>query len=204
MNLKDLNNLNIDLAQLREIDFNTLANSPWPVKLLLSALLAGTVAGAGWWLDWREQALTLERAVAQEQDLRRSFEIRQRRAANLDAYREQLEQMQAAFGAMLRQLPSQAEIAALLVDISQTGLAAGLEFELFQPQSEVRREFYAELPVKIRVRGDYHQFGRFVSGVAALPRIVTLHDVDLRPAGSRMTMELTAKTYWYLDEGRGR
>src|SRR5690625_1059396 len=108
--------------------------------------------------------------------------------------------MEERFRAMLRQLPSRAEVDSLLVDISQEGRAAGLEFELFQPQAQRRQEFYAEMPVLVRVRGSYHQFGRFVSGVAALPLIVTLHDVNVRPADGNMTMELTARTYWYLEE----
>ena len=197
MNISDLN---VDLGQLRDVDLETLANSPLPVKLLLAAIVTALVVAAGWWLDWRDQAQQFDRVVAQERDLRATYEVRARRAANLDAYREQLAEMEERFGAMLRQLPSRAEVASLLVDISQEGRAAGLEFELFQPQAQRRQEFYAEMPVLVRVRGNYHQFGRFVSGVAALPRIVTLHDVNVRPAGGDMTMELTARTYWYLEE----
>lgn len=197
MNISDLN---VDLGQLRDVDLETLANSPLPVKLLLAAIVTALVVAAGWWLDWRDQAQQFDRVVAQERDLRATYEVRARRAANLDAYREQLAEMEERFGAMLRQLPSRAEVASLLVDISQEGRAAGLEFELFQPQAQRRQEFYAEMPVLVRVRGSYHQFGRFVSGVAALPRIVTLHDVNVRPADGNMTMELTARTYWYLEE----
>lgn len=197
MNISDLN---VDLGQLRDVDLETLANSPLPVKLLLAVIVAALVVAAGWWLDWRDQAQQFDRVVAQERDLRSTYELRARRAANLDAYREQLAEMEERFGTMLRQLPSRAEVASLLVDISQEGRAAGLEFELFQPQAQRRQEFYAEMPVLVRVRGNYHQFGRFVSGVAALPRIVTLHDVNVRPAGGDMTMELTARTYWYLEE----
>ncbi len=107
--------------------------------------------------------------------------------------------MRESFGAMLRQLPNKTEVADLLVDVSQTGLASGLEFELFKPQSENPREFYAELPISIRVIGEYHEFGNFVSGVAALPRIVTLHNVNISRAGGMLSMDLTAKTYRYLE-----
>ena len=112
--------------------------------------------------------------------------------------------MKQSFGAMVRQLPNQAEIEALLVDISQTGLASGLEFELFEPQPEVPKDFYAEKPIKLRVTGTYHEFGDFVSGVAALPRIVTQHDISIRPKGndsSQLVMEATAKTYRYVEDG---
>jgi type IV pilus assembly protein PilO len=109
--------------------------------------------------------------------------------------------MKESFGAMLRQLPNKTEVAELLVDISQTGLASGLEFELFKPQAEVPKEFYAELPISIRVKGSYHEFGNFVSGVAALPRIVTVHDVNIEPdKDGELTMDILAKTYRYMDE----
>jgi type IV pilus assembly protein PilO len=122
----------------------------------------------------------------------------------LAAYEQQLEEMRESFGAMLRQLPNKTEVAELLVDISQTGLASGLEFELFKPQNEIPQEFYAELPISIRVKGDYHEFGNFVSGVAALPRIVTVHDVDITQGkDGELTMDLLAKTYRYMDEEEG-
>ena len=130
-------------------------------------------------------------------------------AANLPAYRAQMEEMKRSFGTMLRQLPSKTEVAELLVDISQTGLESGLEFELFKPEKEKPAEFYAELPIKIKVTGRYHQFGQFVSDVAALSRIVTLHDFTIAPLKVQgkepdaLTMEVTAKTYRYLEEGEG-
>lgn len=201
MNISDLN---VDLGQLRDVDLETLANSPLPVKLLVAVVVAAVVVAGGWWFDWRDQGREFDRVVAEERQLRQTYEIRARRAANLDAYREQLAEMEERFGAMLRQLPSRAEVASLLVDISQEGRAAGLEFELFQPQAERRQEFYAEMPVLIRVRGNYHQFGRFISGVADLPRIVTLHNVNVNPTAPNMTMELTARTYWYLEEEDNR
>ena len=125
----------------------------------------------------------LQKAEADELDLRSQFENKQQRAANLDAYKAQLAEMERSFGAMLRQLPGKTEVPNLLVDISQTGLAAGLQEKLFQPGSEKSNGFYAELPIKIKLVGSYHQFGAFVSGIAALPRIVTLHDIQIAPVG---------------------
>ncbi|WP_457664871.1 type 4a pilus biogenesis protein PilO [Thiolapillus sp.] len=137
-----------------------------------------------------------------EKDLRAELERKQAKAVNLAAYKEQLKEMQESFGVMLRQLPDKNDIAGLLVDVSQTGLAAGLEFELFQPMPEIKRDFYAEKPIKIRVKGDYHEFGEFVSGLAALPLIVTVHDVRIsrKKEGGQLVMEATAKTYRYLEE----
>jgi type IV pilus assembly protein PilO len=152
----------------------------------------------------------LQKAEADEADLRSQFENKQQRAANLDAYKTQLADMERGFGAMLRQLPGKTEVPNLLVDISQTGLAAGLSEKLFQPGTEKSNGFYAELPIKIRLVGSYHQFGAFVSGIAALPRIVTLHDIEITPVSDRggggsydnLTMDVTAKTYRYIeDEG---
>jgi len=142
--------------------------------------------------------------------LRTTFEGKQKKAANLDAYKQQLAEMQESFGAMLRQLPDKTEVAALLVDVSQTGLAAGLEFELFKPTGEVPKDFYAELPIQIQVVGGYHEFGNFISGLAALPRIVTIHNISIAPRSKRgggvssenpLTLKATAKTYRYLEEG---
>ena len=148
----------------------------------------------------------------EESELRSAFEAKQRKAANLDAYRQQLEEMRESFGAMLRQLPDKAEVASLLVDVSQTGLAAGLEFELFRPSGEELKDFYGELPIQVQVTGTYHDFGRFISGLAALPRIVTIHDVVIRakkeagdgePSGE-LEMNATVKTYRYIDEERSQ
>jgi type IV pilus assembly protein PilO len=153
---------------------------------------------------WTVDRPVLQKAEADELDLRTQFENKQQRAANLDAYKGQLAEMERTFGAMLRQLPGKTEVPNLLVDISQTGLAAGLNEKLFQPGPEKSNGFYAELPIKIRLVGSYHQFGAFVSGIAALPRIVTLHDIDIKPdskdAYDQLSLELTAKTYRYLDE----
>jgi type IV pilus assembly protein PilO len=153
---------------------------------------------------WDEQRPALQQREAEEQKLRQEFRTKHAKAVNLDLYKQQLKDIERSFGALLRQLPGKTEVPNLLVDISQTGLSAGLEEKLFQPQPEVKRDFYAELPIKIRLTGSYHQFGQFVSGIAALPRIVTLHDIDIKSdnkdAYDQLSLELTAKTYRYLDE----
>jgi type IV pilus assembly protein PilO len=152
----------------------------------------------------KEEMPLLERAERDEVDLRTQFEDRQRKAANFDAYRAQLAEIERDFGAMLRQLPGKTEVPSLLVDISQTGLGAGLEEVQFTPQTEIQKDFYAELPIRLRYTGSYHELGNFVSGIAALPRIVTLHDITIRPQSNdspdELTLDVTAKTYRYLDE----
>jgi len=184
-------------------DFNQAGTWPFPIKLTVILLVCVLVAGAWVYYDTLDQSAKLEQVQNNEVKLKQTFEAKQRKAANLEAYKQQLKDMQEQFGAMLQQLPSKTEIAELLVDVSQTGLASGLEFELFQPLGESRRDFYAEKPIRIRVSGTYHEFGAFVSGLAALPRIVTLHNVTLTPRANseQMTMSATAKTYRYLDEG---
>jgi type IV pilus assembly protein PilO len=153
---------------------------------------------------WDEQRPELQRREDVEQQLRQEFKTKHAKAVNLDLYKQQLKDIERSFGALLRQLPGKTEVPNLLVDISQTGLSAGLEEKLFQPQGEVKKDFYAELPIRIRLTGSYHQFGQFVSGIAALPRIVTLHDIEIRSenrdAYDQLSLELTAKTYRYLDE----
>jgi type IV pilus assembly protein PilO len=193
------------LDELNELDFSNIGDWPGIVKAILILILCALV-GVGWYfLDIEEQYEGLARVERTEKDLRLDFETKQAKAANLDAYRAQLAEMEESFGAMLRQLPNRTEVADLLVDVSQTGLAAGLEFELFQPQGEVPKDFYAELPIKIRVVGDYHEFGEFVSGLAALPRIVTIHDVNIAPGkeDKKLVLDATARTYRYLDEAGG-
>jgi len=191
MNLSDINNL----------DLSNIAGWPQPARVFIVAMVFIAVLGLGYWLDIKDQRATLQKAEAQETELRQTFEVKARKAANLSAYEQQLVEMKESFGAMLRQLPNKTEVAELLVDISQTGLAAGLEFELFKPQSEVPKEFYAELPISIRVKGSYHEFGNFISGVAALPRIVTVHDINIAPQkDGELSMDILAKTYRYLDE----
>jgi type IV pilus assembly protein PilO len=198
MNLAALNE--IDLSN---IDLKNLGSTPFAVRLFFIVVLCAAIGGAGYYFDTRGQLEQLEIVQAKEEDLRRTFEAKQRKAANLEAYKVQLEEMRRSFGTMLRQLPSKTEIPGLIVDISQTGLASGLEIELFKPLAEGKRGFYAEKPIQLRVKGSYHEFGNFASGVASLPRIVTLHDITLRSVTGTdvMTMDATAKTYRYLEDG---
>lgn len=194
------------LQQLRQLDFNDIGRWPFIFHVFFIGIFFAVAAALGFYLlVWQQQMPLLEKARKEEQELRTSFEQKQRKAANLSAYRAQLDEIGRSFGTMLRQLPDKTEIPNLLVDISQTGLGAGLQEELFQPLDEVRRDFYAEKPIKIRLRGSYHDFGRFVSDIAALPRIVTLHDISIAPASrdaapDQLVLNVTAKTYRYLDE----
>lgn len=188
---------------LNELDLTNVARWPATAQAVVIALLMACVIFLGYWFHTKDQLAILADVEKQEQDLKQVFEKKAKQAVNLEAYEKQLEEMRESFGAMLRQLPNETEVANLLVDVSQTGLASGLEFELFQPGSENPREFYAELPINIRVIGNYHEFGDFISGVAALPRIVTLHNISIsrRDSNSSMlAMNLTAKTYRYLEE----
>lgn len=194
------------LQQLRQLDFNDVGRWPFLFHAFFVGLFFVIAAGLGFYLVvWQNQMPLLERAEREEMELRQSFEQKQKKAANFSAYKAQLAEIERSFGTMLRQLPGKTEIPNLLVDISQTGLGAGLQEELFQPLDEVRREFYAEKPIKIRLKGSYHEFGRFVSDIAALPRIVTLHDIAIEPDGKDaaaddLVLNVTAKTYRYLDE----
>jgi len=197
--------------QLRVLDPRDPGRWPLAVRGFLVALIFAVFAGLAWYLlVWNDDRPVLQKAEADELDLRSQFENKQQRAANLDAYKAQLAEMERSFGAMLRQLPGKTEVPNLLVDISQTGLSAGLQEKLFQPGAEKSNGFYAELPIRIKLVGTYHQFGAFVSGIAALPRIVTLHDIQITPVSDKgaydtLTMDVTAKTYRYIeDEGGAR
>jgi type IV pilus assembly protein PilO len=194
------------LQQLRQLDFNDIGRWPFIFHAFFVGLFFAVASVLGFYLFvWQSDMPRLEKAEKEEVELRQSFEQKQKKAANFSAYKAQLAEIERSFGTMLRQLPGKTEIPNLLVDISQTGLGAGLQEELFQPMDEVRKEFYAEKPIKIRLRGQYHEFGRFVSDIAALPRIVTLHDIEIVPAGKdapadQLVLNVTAKTYRYLDE----
>jgi type IV pilus assembly protein PilO len=179
----------------------------WPTYVHIAATVIVMVAiGIGGYFYFVDPELEdLAKVQALEPGLKQEFEAKQHKVAALDAYKDQLAEMERSFGTMLRQLPSKTEIANLLIDISQTRLASNLEEEFFQPQGEVPKEFYAEVPNKIVVVGSYHEMGTFISGVAALPRIVTIEDVDIKPAGGgqgkdKLRMSALAKTYRYLDE----
>jgi type IV pilus assembly protein PilO len=192
--------------QLRTLDPRDPGRWPLPVRGFFVALIFVLCGAAAWYmLVWNQDRPILEKAQADELDLKSQFENKQQRAANLEAYKSQLAEMERSFGTMLRQLPGKTEVPNLLVDISQSGLAAGLQEKLFQPGSEKSNGFYAELPIKIRLVGSYHEFGAFVSGIAALPRIVTLHDIEIAPTSGEkgydnLTMDVTAKTYRYIED----
>ena len=164
------------------------------------------LVGAGFWFDTRVQLESLDVVRSKEGELKEIFKVKQNQASNLEDYKSQMEQMKRSFGTMLRQLPSKTEVDDLLQDVSQTGLKNGLQIDLFKPESEIPAEFYAELPITIKMTGDFHEFGKFVSDVASLPRIVTLHDFSITPVKNNETkevslmMQATAKTYRYLDE----
>lgn len=191
----------MNLSDLKELDFSDIGSWPVAAKGAAIAAVCVLILFAGYYFDTRDQLAELERVERSEQQLKETFKTKANKAANLEAYKQQMVDMKQSFGAMLKQLPSKTEVAELLVDVSQTGLASGLEFELFQPLGEIPLDFYAELPIKLRMNGDYHEFGNFVSGVAALPRIVTLHDFSISPRkDGGLVMEATAKTYRYLDE----
>ena len=203
----------MDLNQLSDLDFSDIGNWPVVAKAVLVVFLCGVVAGGWYWFITLDQLDNLTRVEARETELRASFETKQRLAANLEIHREQLVQIEEFLTDLLRQLPGSAEIAALLVDVSQTGLAAGLEFDLFRPAGEVSKSFYAELPIQVEVTGTYHDLGRFASGLAALSRIVTVHDVVISSldrsvrgaaAASKLRMQATVKTYRYIEDEETR
>ncbi|MEO6154656.1 MAG: type 4a pilus biogenesis protein PilO [Thermomonas sp.] len=201
---------------LRELDIHNIGSWPQNAKIGLSAVLSLLIIGLAWWLFVSDKRTELQALQGQETELRAEFETKQGRAANLEPLKQQLAQMEQQLQQMLRQLPSKTEMPDLIVDISQTALATGIENELFQPGPETPKEFYAEKPIALRMVGTYHQFGAFVSGVASLPRVVimTMHDISLKPVnngknktpgaqiGPNSSLELsgTVKTYRYLDE----
>lgn len=194
------------IDQIRELDPNDPGR--WPLAFRAGAIglifLLATVAMA-YFLAWKPKKPELDAARAEEQSLLVTLEQKARKAANLDAYKAQLAEMEQSFGAMLRKLPNKTEVPNLLTDISQQGSGAGLEQRLFQPSQQVTKDFYAELPIKMRLTGTYHSIGAFVSGIAALPRIVTLHDVEITSTAKdrgldQLQLDVTAKTYRYLDD----
>jgi type IV pilus assembly protein PilO len=191
--------------ELRRLDVNDVGRWPLMFRAAVIVIVFAAVTGLGiYWTIVKDKAPQLQRAQADEETLLQTFEIKMRKAVNFDEYVKQLDEIKQGFGTMLRQLPGETEIPSLIVDISQTGLAAGLQEKLFQPQGEVPKDFYAEKPIKIRLSGSYHEIANFVSGIAALPRIVTLHDINITPESQntfdRLSLEVTAKTYRYIDE----
>lgn len=196
------------IEELQGLDLQNPGAWPRWVHISACVLLALVLIGAGGYFLVEPEYEDLQKEQQKEVSLRQEFESKQQKVAALDAYKAQLEEMQHSFGDMLRQLPSKAEVANLLNDISQTRIANNLNEELFQPQSDVPKDFYVEMPNKIIVTGSYHDMGQFVSGVAALPRIVVIDEIDLRPTGDKKSASLrlsaTAKTYRYQDSGGGK
>jgi len=199
--------MNLSEIRLEDLDVNDLkqiGTAPLPVKIGIVVVLCIALAVAVYFLDTTKQKAELEKVIAEETQLRNIFVGKQAKAANLEAYKQQLEEMRTSFGTLLRQLPNETEIETLLTDISQTGISAGLEIEYFKPEGLRPKEFYSEYPIKLKVTGRYHEFAEFISGVAALPRIVTVQDIAISPSdptgGVKLNMELTAITYQYLDE----
>ncbi len=195
----------MDLSELRELDFNNLGSASTGTKAVLLVILALAILAAGYWFMIKDKRQTLEQRERVETQLKQEFREKHQKAANLEAYEQQLEEMEEMLAVMLRQLPSRTEMPNLLNDISQTALGAGIDNELFEPRSEISRDFYAEQPISVRMVGTYHQFGEFVSTVATLPRVVilTIQDIALQPVegpGGRLRMDGTITTYRYLDE----
>ena len=200
------------LNELRDLDFNDIGSAPLTIRYFILTVLLCIILGIGYFLLVKNKVEQLKVVEQKELTLRTEFEYKQQKAANLEAYEAQLAEMQKLLETMFRQLPSKTEMDKLLVDISQTALGAGIDVQLFQPNAETLHDFYAERPISVRMLGDYHQFGAFVSGVASLPRVVilTMNDISLRPANQqdlggarndgRLILEGTVKTYRYIDE----
>jgi len=193
------------IEELQSLDANDVGRWPFVFRAAVIGIVFAIVVGAGvYYTIIEDKAPALERVQQEEVTLRDVFENKQRKAANYDAYKAQLAQMEQSFGTMLRQLPGETEIPSLIVDISQTGLAAGLKERLFQPRPEIPKDFYAEKPITISLSGGYHEIANFVSGIAALPRIVTLHNIAIAANNpeqyDELTLSVTAKTYRYIEE----
>lgn len=192
------------LEDFNQIDFKNAGSLPLPVKAVLLSVLLVMIVGAGYWFLWKPALEELDMSKQKEQELRQVFLDKKRQAINLDAYKEQMVEIEKTFGALLRQLPDKSQIDALLTDINQAGLERGLDFELFKPGQEIVGDFYAELPISIKVTGTYHDLGGFATDISKLSRIVTLNDLSISPAnkeakGTRLSISAVAKTYRYLD-----
>ncbi len=188
---------------LKNLDPNNPGAWPLPVQMLVLAVVFAGILFAAWKFDVTKQQEKLAELESKEKKEISKLEAKQKQAANLPALKEQMKEMEQSFGDMVRQLPNKTEVAGLLIDISQTGLASGLEFKLFEPKGESRQEFYSELPINLAVKGSYHQFGDFISGVAALPRIVTTHEIKIttsKKGPGELEMKAIAKTYRALEE----
>jgi type IV pilus assembly protein PilO len=189
------------LDDIRRLNIRDAGNWPLLPKIAILGILLLLILAAGAFFDWRDQIEALDKAQDQEIKLREAYASKKAKAVNLDLYVTQLKEIEQSFGALLKQLPNKSEMDALLTDINQAGLGRGLQFELFRPATQERMaDFYAELPISVRITGNYHDMGAFASDVAQLPRIVTLNDVGIVNDKGTLTMEATAKTFRYLDE----
>ena len=193
--LKNLNEFDIN-----DLDINNAGIWPAPIKAIVALIVFGLILGGGYWFFIKDQYAQLDRVEQQEQELRERYEQKAYQVANLDTFKAQMEEMEETFGALVRQLPGETEVPGLLEDITNTALGSGLSLQEIALQPEVARDFYAELPINIRVTGGYHELASFVSSVAGLPRIVTLHDLTIQPTsgeGDQLNMQVVARTYRY-------
>lgn len=193
--LKSLNDFDIN-----DLDVNNAGIWPAPIKAVVALIIFGLILGGGYWFFIKDQYAQLERVEKTELDLRKAYEEKAYRVANLEVFKAQMEEMEETFGALVRQLPSETEVPGLLEDITNTALGSGLALQEVKLQPEQKRDFYAELPINIKVSGSYHELASFVSSVAGLPRIVTLHDLTIKPTGGdgeRLDMQVLARTYRY-------
>ena len=186
---------------INKLSFKDIGVWPAPFKVVAMILLFAALLLGGYWFLWKDQIEGLDQSRQEEQKLRAEYLDKKKQALNLDLYREQVKEIEQAFGALVRQLPNKSEMDALLTDINQAGLGRGLEFDLFKPSPETMRDFYAELPITVRITGSYHDLGRFASDVAQLPRIVTLNNLAIsQTKDGVLTLDAVAMTYRYLDE----
>ncbi len=193
--LKSLNEFDIN-----DLDVNNAGIWPAPIKAIVALIIFGLILGGGYWFFIKDQYAQLERVENAEQELRKRYEDKAYQVANLEVFKAQMEEMEETFGALVRQLPSETEVPGLLEDITNTALGSGLDLQEVKLQGEQQRDFYAELPINIRVTGTYHELASFVSSVASLPRIVTLHDLTIAPTGGdgeQLNMQVLARTYRY-------
>lgn len=206
MDLKSASLPKVDFQRLLD-DFRFLnPNDPgaWPLAPKISLLVGVFVVilAAGWWFVWDAQLLDLQTREQEEETLKQQFLDKKRQAVNLDLYTQQLAEIDRSFGALLKQLPNKSEIEALLIEVNQAGLGRGLQFELFRPGQEIVKDFYAELPISVKINGAYHDFGAFAADIARLPRIVTLNNIAITPSSATggLSLDATTKTFRYLDD----
>ena len=192
------------LDDFNNIDFKNAGSLPIPVKLVILSFLFLVLMGLGYWFLWSDQMAEIDQAKAKEQELRKVFLDKKAQAIKVEAYKQQMVDIEKTFGALLKQLPDKSQMDGLLTDINQAGLGRGLEFDLFKPGQETVADFYAEMPIQIKIRGNYHDIGAFATDISKLSRIVTLNDLTIAPIGkdskdTLLSLDATAKTYRYLD-----